>query len=721
MKIPKIHLRLILYIAFLSTSISTTVSIWYLINQPWFGFSLEYSGPENEQTGVRILNVFSESPSASKLYPGDVISGVISHGSVLRIPAYLRIDPNLISTYDAYSAFMQHNDELEEVVKNRTVTFLVNETNHVAVTAADKRPLYAVDWVVWYALLASPICFIAGVICYVRKPYNLVTFILFFLGLTTSLFMLSEVFLDREIFASANKILLGSIPRYITGTLYVFATVAVFFRWPYPILSKKILAVFFLLTCFVPINSYFQFVGLPFHERMGHILIYYLLLVLLFSIQWKKSKRDPVNRASLSLMLLSILIPVSISIVTTNIPIAMGAEPLLDTRVSLALNAPAIVIGWALAIFRYRLFDVEQWWFKSLLWIIGGLLVIIIDAGFVLFLHFSALQALPVALLVAGFLYFPIRQWLVTRSMGSRGLQLQALLPDFIKKVTIANTDSQYINQFQQLLREQFNSAHVELKECHSSHVEIQESGSSLAIPVLNSTQSLVLSGKNNAASLFNRRDKELLSSLTEIGDMANTAKRIRESAIYEERSRIMQDLHDTLGAKLLTLIHRCDDTADAESVREALQILRETVRYSQASQSILLDDLMAELRAESSERIRYGAAKLNWSLTLENTRVKLEPLLALVITNVVREGVSNAIKHGSGDTVWIDVQGSNKQLLMLIKNEIAETELLINMGTGLNGLQSRIRKQSGQIKMHHDSDDNGKRYFCLEVSVPLI
>ncbi len=720
MKIPKIHLRLILYIAFVSTSISLTVSIWYLINQPWYGLSLEYNDPGADQNGIRVLHVFSAGPSASKLNPGDVILGVISDGSVLRIPAHVRIDPNLIPTFKAYNAFLQRNDELVDVAKNKTVTFLVNETSHVTVTAANKRPLYSVDWVVWYALLISPICFIAGVICYVRKPYNLVTFILFFLGLTTSLFMLSEVFLDREIFTSANRILLGSLPRYITGTFYPFATIAVFFRWPYPILSRKLLAGFFLLSCLFPINSYFQFVGLPFHERMGHILIYYLLLVLLFSIQWRKSKGNPVNRASLSLMLLSILIPVTISILTTNIPLAMGTKPLLDTRVSLALNAPAIIIGWALAIFRYRLFNVEQWWFKSLIWIIGGLMVIVIDAAFVLFLHLSALQALPAALLIAGFLYFPLRQWLFTRSLGNAGIQLQTLLPDFIKNVTTAVDDVQYVKQFQQLLMGQFNPAHIEIKEQGFQRAEIQESGLSMVVPVLNSTQSLVLSGKNNAATLFNKRDEALLSSLTEIGDIANSAKKSRESVIYEERSRIMQDLHDTLGAKLLTLIHRCDDVANAESAREALQILRETVRYSQASESIHLSALLAELRAETSDRIRHGGAELIWTQAPEGEEVLLEPLLALVLTNIVREGVTNALKYHSGDAIWIDAQGTVNQLSMSIKNQTADTDLKLKKGTGLNGLQSRIRKQNGQLRIHFDSDNKGKSYFHLGVSLPL-
>lgn len=716
---PKVQLKFLLYFVVAFIVVGSTVSLWFLTDQPWYGLTLEYNAQTEEQYGIRVMGVDPTGPSASEIYVGDIIDGVVDGGKLLKIPVQLRVDPNLLPDYEFYNRFYSQIELLAEAARSNTVTFLVNGEKTVTVTAENTRPLASLDWMLWYYFLASPLCLLTGLLCYIKRTDSLVTGLLFFLGVSTCVFTISEIFLDREVFATPRHIFFASQMRYLTGTFYPFATIGVFFRWPVPILSRRLLLLFFLLSCAIFINSFYQFVALPMHDRMGHIIVLYILLILLFIVQWRKSKGNPVNRASLSLMLLSIVIPVSISVIGANIPMAMNTAPLLDARILLGLNAPAIMLGWALAVFRYRLFDVERWWFKSLLWIIGGILVVFIDLIFVLILHYTVLQALPLALLFAGFVYFPLRQWLLSSPVGVRKIDLQSILTDYMRDVSPQREPAQYIGRFEDLLKNYLNPAQIDLKDSTRSGVGVLESGLKLELPLLNSTQSLVLSGKNNAVSLFNNNDKAVLSSLIRIGGLSHSAVQIRESAIFEERSRIMRDLHDTLGAKLLTLMHRCDNPADENSAREALQILRETVRYSMKRSSTSLAEVLAELRVETHERLEQVSGELKWCIDLDTTDLELEAVIILALKNLVREGVSNALKHGVDNSISISIEASVLRITIIIRNEVLMTPNGGFQGSGLNGLQSRVRKLNGSLDTEIEPIENGSDVFCLKAVLP--
>lgn len=79
----------------------------------------------------------------------------------------------------------------------------------------------------------------------------------------------------------------------------------------------------------------------------------------------------------------------------------------------------------------------------------------------------------------------------------------------------------------------------------------------------------------------------------------------------------------------------------------------------------------------------------------------------------------SIALKRRLGDMISIEIQATGKQLWLSGKNEVTQSGLDIKKGTGLNGLQSRIRKQNGTLKILFESDD-GKQHFVLNVLLPI-
>lgn len=96
------------------------------------------------------------------------------------------------------------------------------------------------------------------------------------------------------------------------------------------------------------------------------------------------------------------------------IPPAFGQPPLVPLLVGFAAYL-ILYLGIAAGLVRCRLFDIERWWFKTWLWFAGGLMVLVLDAALIMGAGLTSTYALTLSLAIAGWVYFPLRQWLWDR------------------------------------------------------------------------------------------------------------------------------------------------------------------------------------------------------------------------------------------------------------------------------------------------------------------
>jgi len=127
------------------------------------------------------------------------------------------------------------------------------------------------------------------------------------------------------------------------------------------------------------------------------------------------------------------------------------------------------------------------------------------------------------------------------------------------------------------------------------------------------------------------------------------------EQAIAEERERIYRDLHDDVGAKLLSLVYRAHTPENANLARSALQDLRDVVSIIQP-ENLTLEALSADWRAECERRLGDAGISLEWVASGPLESQSLNQHQALNMGRILREAISNLIKHAQSPRAAIQL-----------------------------------------------------------------
>ena len=116
------------------------------------------------------------------------------------------------------------------------------------------------------------------------------------------------------------------------------------------------------------------------------------------------------------------------------------------------------------------------------------------------------------------------------------------------------------------------------------------------------------------------------------------------EQVTERERKRIAADLHDDLGAKLLTIVHTSESERISTLAREALEEMRLSVR-GLTGRPVRLADALGDWRAEVVNRLAQAGIEGEWSAP-DDLPQTLSARAFVQTTRILREATSNIIKH---------------------------------------------------------------------------
>ncbi|MFJ9408329.1 histidine kinase [Streptomyces sp. NPDC101393] len=231
-----------------------------------------------------------------------------------------------------------------------------------------------------------------------------------------------------------------------------------------------------------------------------------------------------------------------------------------------------------------------------------------------------------------------------------------------------------------------------------------------------------------------------VLSLFDTIHELDATRQELARSAVEKERLRFSRDLHDLLGHTLSVVVVKAEavrrlaprdldaaltQAADIEAVgRQALTEIREAVSgYREGSLTTELDRARSVLEAAGIESV------------VRQTCPPLPPHAGALLGWVVREGVTNTLRHSGATRCEIEVGADDDHVRLTVTDDgrgpvgsgaapAAGAPGATDRhgptgtagGTGLKGLAERLAAAGGTL----ESGPDGRRGFRVTAELPL-
>ena len=191
------------------------------------------------------------------------------------------------------------------------------------------------------------------------------------------------------------------------------------------------------------------------------------------------------------------------------------------------------------------------------------------------------------------------------------------------------------------------------------------------------------------------------------------------EQVTEKERKRIAGDLHDDLGAKLLTIIHTSESERISTLAREALEEMRLSVR-GLTGKPMRLGDALADWRAETVLRLGQANIEADWRGPAEETDQLLPARGFVQTTRILREAVSNIIKHSGASHCKVRCAISDRQFGVTIQDNgkgiPMELDGKLDRGHGMSSMKHRAKQMQGQCLV-----ESGPGYgTVIRLTLPL-
>jgi signal transduction histidine kinase len=672
-----------------------------------------YAPAEGREDALQVV-----AGSNGGLRAGDIV--VAFHAGEERIAATPRLlveDPDAIELFSDYNAFMQQQQSLAQSLANGQLQAETATGARVALQQQE-RHLRDLPLMFWLQLLFGVGGMITGALVMAGRPVDLATRLYALTGLGFLIFApAAAVYSTRELILAGEIFRLLSLANHFGALLFTASLTALLWSYPVRLRGLPMVALCYLLAATAWLLDVAQFGDTNTLSPITVLLIFSLSFVFA-GMQWWKTRSAPAERAALRWFLLSIYIATGLFASVILIPNALGVPPPASQGV---MFGAFLIMYWGLAlgVVRYRLFELAQWWRAIWWWFLGGLAIVLIDVLLISSLALSQALTLTIAVAIVGWVYFPLRQWVWSRLGARRERALAEWLPDvlpiLIETQAGASSEDAIRQRWPMALNAVFRPLAIEAGAGTLAQPEIREDGLALALAdVRGDGGHLLLRHAERGARLFTRTDLSTLAALRELFELSIDRLRARDAGARIERERIRRDVHDDLGAKLLTLLHTTPP-AGQPLVREALDDLRALVRALEHDK-VTLRDAVDGWQAEARKRCESANTGLLWrSPDMPDDRT-LNARQHANLTRVVREAVSNALRHAQPDTVTIDVAISGGALSLQVSND-GQVQPMENwaLGRGRQIMQGRVNELGGDLEWR--LEDGRCR---LAVSVPL-
>lgn len=198
-------------------------------------------------------------------------------------------------------------------------------------------------------------------------------------------------------------------------------------------------------------------------------------------------------------------------------------------------------------------------------------------------------------------------------------------------------------------------------------------------------------------------------------------------AAVARERARYIQDMHDGLGAELVsTLAAVKNGRLSNEQMAQALQSCLDQMRLSIDASGVATEDLavaLANLRYRMEPRLKAAGIALRWNILELADELALSPEKALCALRVVQEALTNALKYSGATEIELRAASDARRLSLSVTDNGcgmaagAESNHAQGNGLGLAGMRKRVQEVGGSVTVQPGEGGAG---VSVRLELPL-
>jgi signal transduction histidine kinase len=635
--------------------------VYLALHLPWLGLAIQYdAGSENWQlTGVHQHSsnrrtIDDHLQQQGLALPLEVVGIQVADKQQLFTQVLFIEEPDTLPSYAEFNQLMQDQQALF-LASQKNVLSLITSDRQIIPLQTTSRPMMSLPALFWFQLFVGVGGALTGALVWASRRRDPAAILYALTGVGYLIFApAAAIYSTRELIISGELFRILSAINHFGALFFTASLTSLLWAYPIKLGAAKVPAVIYSLALLVWLLNVMQWLA-PVFMHLAVLLIFSISFV--FSgMQWQKTRKHPSARAALRWFLLSIYTATGLFAGFIIIPAALHIEQPASQGI---MFGAFLIMYWGLAlgIVKYRLFQLEQWWHSITGWFVSGLFIVLFDIVLVSGLALPQELALPIALAIAGWLYFPVRQLLWSRIGKQANPSINAwignILPLLIDRESSESGKSSN-DRWVEILRAVWRTPYVEQRTGQLSAPAITNDGLRLLVPAYpdHLPYHFHVDLPDSGARLFTSADIKTVKHLQQITGLALERIDARNQGIQVERDRIRRDMHDDLGATLLKLLHASPEETKP-LVRNAITDMRQLVSTLE-QYPVNKAEAIAHWHKEAEDRCKFAGATLQWSDEGEQLPELLSVRTYTNLSRILREAVSNALKYASPSIIHI-------------------------------------------------------------------
>jgi signal transduction histidine kinase len=722
--------RALINFAVLTVAILAFFTISSVLYQPYTGFMLEH---DEASDAMRVVSVDAWVEEQG-LQIGDAIQSVTNSNGMLAVierKHILKSSEQSRLYYDSRNERLNEMDRMHELFSNSPLTIEKKNGGLVTLTLDKRRPISSLSlsfWVVFLCGLTAPLVSSLAWAWQSKKPETTLLLLsgigFFLICLSSSMSVYKADMFYLPLLAHwFNRLALdiGQLSFVLFGT-------AVLLFYPNKFsFSPRVLKYLIIGFCVYPPFAYFnswwfsdlssgQYPRFTDAEAYSPMLLMFCLTIFLCWKQYSTSKGYPVQRAQTLWMILAWTVGPSIFVLLYLLPRWLGDGPLLKGSEILLPIILSVYLMVFLGIARFNLFQLERYIGEAFQWVLISVLFLVLDIVLISFVNLSPQTSNGIILIAAIWGYIPIRYWIQDRLSAQVDSRNQALTSEAVLLMVRNSLNSKTLasESWYQVVSAMFRPSDITpLDSIQESTTSMR--GQQLIVAGNNYCSALRLNFADRGSRLFSNKDVELANVLNLLFERLYDVRDSFLQGQTQERSRIRRDLHDQIGHKLLSLIYAAKDEKSRNLAQETMAQLSELIQ-AMKQEPISLDDLATRMQGVCVDICANAKLQLGWNNEIPvETFERISSDQFLNILNILRELLSNSIKHGRASSVRVSLKQIDGCLIVDYSDDgHGFDQQTVKPGNGLFNLQSRASELHAKMEWHTSEGT------FLKLTIPL-